>query len=108
MMYPLLYAVLKHSSLGLFPQDLCFYTAYKPQALVSIYYMYIDMSFHYTTVIGQQIKSVGSNAHTCTYAEISDLEQLLHTIYHPYTKSYACDMHVTSTYMHVDLNMPVT
>ena len=28
--------------------------------------------------------------------------------YVPYTKSYACNMHVTSTYMHVDPNMPVT
>ena len=26
----------------------------------------------------------------------------------PYTKSYACNVHVTSTYMHVDPNMPVT
>ena len=26
----------------------------------------------------------------------------------PYMNSYACDMHVTSTYMHVDPNMPVT
>ena len=27
---------------------------------------------------------------------------------HPYTKSCACNMHVTSSYMHVSPNMPVT
>ena len=36
-----LYAVQKHSSLGLCPWDLCFYIAYIPQELVNIYYLCI-------------------------------------------------------------------
>ena len=50
------------------------------------------------------------NAHGNTHIHTQTYIQTHSISYQPYTKSYARirNMYVTSTYMHVDPNMPVT